>query len=41
MFLCSLQEIVMLLQNEADLLALLRKKSQAAVVAKQPFLRVV
>ena len=41
MFLCSLQEIVMLLQNETDLLALLRKKSQAAVVAKQPFLRVV
>ena len=41
MFLCSLQEIVMLLQNEADLLALLRKKSQAAVVAKQPFLRIV
>lgn len=41
MFLCSLEEIVMLLQNESDLLALLRKKSQAAVVAKQPFLRVV
>jgi hypothetical protein len=41
MFLCSLQEIVMLLQNENDLLALLRKKSQAAVVAKQPFLRIV
>ena len=31
MFLCSLQEIVMLLQNENDLLNLLRKKSQAAV----------
>ena len=41
MFLCSLQEIVMLLQNETDLLAMLRKKSHAAVVAKQPFLRVV
>ena len=41
MFLCSLQEIVMLLQNETDLLALLRKKSQAAVIAKQPFLRMV
>lgn len=41
MFLCSLEEIVMLLQNEADLLAMLRKKSQAAVVAKQPFLRIV
>lgn len=41
MFLCSLQEIVMLLQNEADLLSLLRKKSQAAVIAKQPFLKVL
>ena len=41
MFLCSLQEIVMLLQNETDLLTLLRKKSQAAIVAKQPFLRVL
>ena len=41
MFLCSVQEIVMLLQNEGDLLALLRKKSQAAVVSKQPFLRVL
>lgn len=41
MFLCSLQEIVMLLQNEADLLALLRKKSHAAVVNKQPFLRIL
>lgn len=41
MFLCALQEIVMLLQNEGDLLAFLRKKSQAAVVAKQPFLRIV
>jgi hypothetical protein len=40
MFLCSLQEIVLLLQNETDLLSLLRKKSQAAVVAKQPFLRI-
>lgn len=39
MFLCLLQEIVVLLQNEGDLLALLRKKSQAAVVEKQPFLR--
>lgn len=41
MFLCSLQEIVTLLQNETDLLAMLRKKSQAAVVSKQPFLRVM
>lgn len=41
MFLCSLQELVMLLQNETDLLTFLRKKSQAAVVAKQPFLKVL
>lgn len=31
----------MLLQNEGDLVALLRKKSQAAVVGKNPFLRVL
>lgn len=31
----------MLLQNEKDLLTLLRKKSQAAVVEKQPFLRIL
>lgn len=41
MFLCSLQELVMLLQNEADLLTFLRKKSQAAVIAKQPFLKIL
>jgi hypothetical protein len=41
LFLCTLQELVMLLQNEGDLLAFLRKKSRAAVVAKQPFLRVL
>jgi hypothetical protein len=41
MFLCSLQEIVMLLQNESDLLTFLRKKVQAAIVAKQPYLKVL
>lgn len=41
MFLCSLQEIVMLLQNEADLLALLRKKAHAAVIERQPYLKVL
>lgn len=40
-FLCSLEEIVMLLQNEGDLLTWLRKKSHAAVVEKQPFLKVL
>jgi hypothetical protein len=41
MFLCSLQEIVVLLQNETDLISLLRRKSQAAVVNKQPYLKVL
>jgi hypothetical protein len=41
MFLCSLEEIVMLLQSEADLLTFLRKKSHAAVVNKQPYLKIL
>ena len=40
-FLCSLKELVMLLQREGDLLAFLRKKSQAAIVDKKPFLEVL
>jgi hypothetical protein len=40
-FLCSLEEIVMLLQKENDLVSWLRKKSNAAVVDKQPFLKVL
>jgi hypothetical protein len=41
MFLCSLQEIVMLLQNEGDLLSFLRRKSRAAVIEKQPYLKIL
>jgi len=40
-FLCSLREIVMLLQRQDDLLELLRKKSQAAIVDKNPFLEIL
>lgn len=40
-FLCTLEEIVMLLQNENDLVSWLRRKSHAAVVDKQPFLKVL
>ncbi len=41
MFLCSLQEIVMLLQRQDDLLNLLKRKSQAAVIDKNPFLEIL
>lgn len=41
MFLCSLQEFVMLLQRQGDLVELLRKKSQAAIVDKNPFLEIL
>lgn len=40
-FLCSLQEIVMLLQRQGDLVALLKKKSQAAIIDKNPYLEVL
>ncbi|MDH4555716.1 restriction endonuclease [Pseudomonas sp. BN417] len=40
-FLCSLQEIVMLLQRQEDLLALLKRKSQAAIVDKNPYLEII
>ncbi len=41
LFLCSLQEFVMLLQRHGDLVELLRKKSQAAIVDKNPFLEIL
>ena len=41
MFLCSLEEIVMLLSKEDDLVTLLRTKSRAAIVAKQPFIKIL
>ncbi|RJG16600.1 restriction endonuclease [Massilia cavernae] len=40
-FLCSLQEFVMLLQRQGDLVALLKKKSQAAIVDKNPFFEIL
>lgn len=40
-FLCSLQEFVMLLQRQADLVAFLKKKSHAAIVDKNPFLQIL
>jgi hypothetical protein len=40
-FLCGLREIVLLLQDEGDLTAFLRKKSQAAVIEKRPYVQFV
>jgi hypothetical protein len=40
-FLCSLQEFVLLLQRQGDLVALLKKKSQAAIVDKKPYLEIL
>jgi len=40
-FLCSLQEIVMLLQREDDLVMLLKRKSQAAIIDKKPYLEIL
>lgn len=40
-FLCSLQEFVMLLQRQGDLVSLLKKKSQAAILDKNPYLEVL
>lgn len=41
LFLCSLQEFVMLLQRQGDLLELLRKKSHAAIIDKNPYLEIL
>jgi hypothetical protein len=40
-FLCSLQEIVLLLQRQEDFVALLKRKSQAAIVDKNPYLEIL
>ncbi len=40
-FLCSLQEFVLLLQRQNDLPEFLKKKSQAAIVDKKPFLEIL
>ena len=41
MFLCSLHEFVMLLQRQDDLAEFLKRKSQAAIVEKNPFLEIL
>lgn len=40
-FLCSLQEFVMLLQRQGDLVAFLNKKLQAAIIDKNPYFEVL
>lgn len=41
MVLCSLHEIVMLLQRQDDLIAFLKKKSRAAIIDKNPYLQIL
>lgn len=40
-FLCTVDEIVMLLEREGDFKGMLRKKLQAAVVDKKPYIKVI
>ncbi len=40
-FLCSLREIIFLLQKKADLETLLSKKSQAAIIEKNPYIEIL
>lgn len=40
-FLCSVQEIVMLLERNGDLREIFRRKLQAAIVDKNPFIRIL
>ena len=40
-FLCSLQEIVMLLQRQGDLMQFLKRKSHAAIIDKNPYLKIL
>ncbi|EBR3968457.1 restriction endonuclease [Salmonella enterica] len=41
LFLCSLHEIILLLQRQDDLIAFLKRKAQAAIVDKEPFLEIL
>lgn len=41
MVLCSLHELVMLLQRRDDLISFLKKKSRAAIIEKNPFLQIL
>lgn len=40
-FLCSLREIVMLLQRQDDLVAMLTRKSRAAIIEKRPYFEIL
>lgn len=40
-FICSVQEIVMLLENQGDLTNFLRQKLQAAIIDKNPYLKIM
>jgi restriction endonuclease Mrr len=40
-FLCSLKEIVMLLQREGDLIAFLKRKAHSAIIEKNPYLEIL
>ena len=40
-FLCSLREIVMLLQRQDDLVVFLKKKSRAAIIEKNPYFEIL
>lgn len=40
-FLCSLQEIVLLLQRQDDFESILKRKSQAAILDKNPYLEIL
>jgi len=41
MFLCSLQEFVLLLQRQGDLIEFLKRKSRAAIIDKKPYLEIL
>lgn len=41
MILCSLHELVMLLQRQGDLISFLKRKCQAAIVDKNPYLQIL
>lgn len=40
-FLCSLREIIFLLQNNGNLQTMLKKKSQAAIIEKNPYIEIL
>ncbi|WP_404851594.1 restriction endonuclease [Enterobacter asburiae] len=41
LFLCSLHEIILLLQRQDDLITFLKRKSQAAIIDKNPFFEIL